>query len=711
MIHIGLISALILFLEMFLIRWIGTEIRIFAYLQNGVLVAVFLGLGIGCRNARRTIRLFPAILALLLIALIIRDPFEWHICKGLTSGLSSFKDTVIWSELWGQSILSKYPYLRFVLASFSLMGTVLLLLAIAYIFYPLGQWLGRWMDQYPHPITAYTLNICGSIVGIYLFNLATIIQTPPWMWMVISSLGLAILVIRAEDHWIARFITLLIALSLPFVTYSSTEHQTIWSPYQKLALKPLKSLGPMGNHDFKCGQLISVNDTGYQLLLNLDPSYLQKNGKFTPDEIRTSHYHLPYSLINKPQHALVVGSGAGNDIAAALLSGVKSVQAVEIDPSIVELGRQYHPNKPYNSNRVALEIDDARAYFRRSGSKYDLIWFGMLDSHTNPSVYTNIRLDHFVYTRESFADMKELLTPDGVVVMFFEAQRLWIADRLALLFMESFGHQPLLFHVRPKSVCLGWGGVMFIAGSKSALEQVRSKAQSDPILNQTLVKKALPLQAELTTDDWPYLYLEHRSIPKYHILVGLACLLVGFFLRRRLFQKGEDINLPMLLLGAGFMLLEVSGVSRAAMLYGTTWTVNAYIVGAILTMVLLANLVASRIFFEAKGWPFFGLIGCLLLLILIPPAWIASLTLPLRILVGGAFLSLPAFFSGLIFVKLWAENSRKDHALGSNMLGSLLGGIASMLSMQVGFSALLLLTLAIYLAVLLLLFRRNVQAG
>ena len=48
-----LVSVLGLFLEMMLIRWIGTEIRIFAYLQNTVLVVCFLGLGMGCWTCRR----------------------------------------------------------------------------------------------------------------------------------------------------------------------------------------------------------------------------------------------------------------------------------------------------------------------------------------------------------------------------------------------------------------------------------------------------------------------------------------------------------------------------------------------------------------------------------------------------------------------------------------------------------------------------------
>ena len=49
------VSFLVLFLELVLIRWIGTEIRIFAYLGNLVLVVCFFGVGLGCYWSERTV--------------------------------------------------------------------------------------------------------------------------------------------------------------------------------------------------------------------------------------------------------------------------------------------------------------------------------------------------------------------------------------------------------------------------------------------------------------------------------------------------------------------------------------------------------------------------------------------------------------------------------------------------------------------------------
>jgi hypothetical protein len=61
---------------------------------------------------------------------------------------------------------------------------------------------------------------------------------------------------------------------------------------------------------------------------------------------RTSHYVLPHELVGAREKVLVVGAGAGNDVAAALRAGARSVQAVEIDPAIVALGRARHPTGP-----------------------------------------------------------------------------------------------------------------------------------------------------------------------------------------------------------------------------------------------------------------------------------------------------------------------------------------------------------------------------
>ena len=51
-------SFLVLFLETALIRWMPAYIRLLAYFSNFILLAIFLGIGVGCLLATRRRNLF-----------------------------------------------------------------------------------------------------------------------------------------------------------------------------------------------------------------------------------------------------------------------------------------------------------------------------------------------------------------------------------------------------------------------------------------------------------------------------------------------------------------------------------------------------------------------------------------------------------------------------------------------------------------------------
>jgi SAM-dependent methyltransferase len=706
--RLALLSALILFVEMLLIRWVGTELRVFAYLQNAVLVAAFLGLGLGCRSASDRIRMLPALAALCVIELAIFDPFRWAIGETVTHGLSAFQDSLVWETGAAQAI----QRVRTALVFFAAVVSLTTLASVAFVFHPLGQWLGRIMDAHPRPIAAYSANVLGSLLGILAFVSMTALWMPPWLWLAVACAGLAVLAARSDEAPVRRGLGVALAVGIAVAAWHARQPGTIWSPYQKLAVVPLFEPTVKGGVQ-RCGEKILVNGTVYQLLLDLDPAHMAAEPlRATRDEIEQSHYFLPYRLIGVRERVLVVGAGAGNDVAAALRAGARSVHAVEIDPAIASLGRLRHPNRPYSADGVRLTVDDARAVFRNDRGLYDLVWFGLLDSHTNPSAYTNLRLDHFVYTRESLLEMKARLAPGGVVVLFFQPQASWLVDRLAFLLRDTFSAMPLAFYVTRQRDCLGPGGLLLVAGERETMDRLRARAAGDPLFASLAISTtAGPSGAGMVTDDWPYLYLPARGLPRFHLLIGMLSLGLGLAVRRRLFRPGQPVHAAMGLLGIGFMLVETLSVSRAALLYGTTWTVNAYVIGAVLCMVLLANLVASRVRFSLAGWPLVGLVLSLLCQALLPMTGLVALPLGLRILAGAGFLALPVFFSGLVFVRAWSGAENRDLALGSNLLGSLLGGVASMASMIVGFRALLLVALAVYLAAALLLVRQKDHAA
>ena len=94
-----LVSVLGLFLELALIRWIGTEVRIFAYLQNTILVVCFMGLGMGCLTCRKPIAMRAILLPLLAISLLMAIPFTRAWLGRISEMLSVPGDFLIWANL------------------------------------------------------------------------------------------------------------------------------------------------------------------------------------------------------------------------------------------------------------------------------------------------------------------------------------------------------------------------------------------------------------------------------------------------------------------------------------------------------------------------------------------------------------------------------------------------------------------------------------
>ena len=160
------------------------------------------------------------------------------------------------------------------------------------------------------------------------------------------------------------------------------------------------------------------------------------------------YYELPYRLVPHPNNVLILGAGAGNDVAAALRHGAQHIDAVELDPVILRLGRQFHPEHPYSSARVTAHVDDARVFLKKTRDKYDLVVFAFLDSTTLLSGFSSLRLDNYVYTVESFSEAKNALSPHGTLVLSFATGRNFATDRLYASMAKAFDVPPAAYFTR-----------------------------------------------------------------------------------------------------------------------------------------------------------------------------------------------------------------------------------------------------------------------
>jgi spermidine synthase len=673
------ISFVMLFIEMFLIRWISTEIRIFAYFSNLVLLACFLGIGIGCYFSRKQANVFITISILTFFACSVSLPAF----QSITQLLSGFSDSVIWD----QTIRAG----SFVPAIYGITLTVFIFILILGTFIPLGQIFGKLMDEHGNIIYAYSVNIIASLLGIWGFNIFSFFSTPPWIWFAFALCILVFFVPRAGFS----YLFVLLAIEIILLSFGVRERAplTVWSPYQKLEIYN------DANKDVRNGYILKVNNTNYMSLSNLSEDFTKHfPAYYTKEMVRFNQYTIPYLIAPSKNNVLIVGSGGGNDVAAALRNGAKSIDAVEIDPGIVALGSRLHPEKPYNDIRVNVVIDDARAFFRKAKKRYDIISFGLLDSHTLGSNYNNIRLDHYVYTRESFEEAKKLLSEDGIITVSFAVTNEWIGDRIYRALSTVFGDVPYTFAASYTDLRgVPWGSLVFVTGKNTG--EIKKIVEAKPELRDYIFSAAytLPGKENYITDDWPYLYLQNRGIPKLYLIVSICVLSLIFITKRFLIDRGENkINMHFFFLGSAFLLLEFQNISKVSLLLGSTWIANAYIISAILIIVLLANIVAYHVPSINVKWCYVLLFTSIIFLYFLPLDFFNNFSYFVKSISGALILNFPIFFASIIFITSFKKTSNKNIAFGSNLIGATVGGVLECISFVVGIKALLFVVFFLY---------------
>jgi SAM-dependent methyltransferase len=675
-----LVSFLGMFTEMLMIRWVSSEIRIFAYFKNFVLVACFLGFGRGCYLCRRPLQLRAIIAPLLLMtALLSPIPLLRRAIAGLPQLLGGGVEVHVWGvpaapASWGGMFLA-------------IAVVVPLFAVIATTFIPFGQLVGWYLENAPNGVAAYSVNVLAGLAGIAAFTLLCFLYQPPWVWFLVAGIFSLLVFWRNPAGRMALGATFLACVAL--LAIPDRGATTYWSPYQKLVVQPLYRNGELEAYS------LATNDSFYQMVINLSPAFVQSHPEqFRRFPLEWNSYNMPYRFYPAPPSVLVLGSGMGNDVAAALRNGANRVVAVEIDPLILRLGRELHFEHPYDSPRTHVVLNDARSYIENSHEQFDLIVFSLLDSHTTTSHFTNIRIDNYVYTREALQRARRLLKPDGLFIVKFQVDTPWIAGRLFGLMKDAFGQDPIQF----QSDVGGYdtAGRFFVDGSRERLAQ----AAADPALAAYLASHSrMPMQnASLTTDDWPYFYQHEPGLPISVILISLAVLIIcGRFLLQTGAERGGG-ELHFLFLGAGFMLLEAQIVSKMALLFGTTWVVNAIVVSGLLCLIVAANLVYS-------SWPRLPVslaYACLFLslaaMFAVPLEKLFVQSWLMRAMVATLALCLPVFFAGIIFVSSFARVGFRGSALGSNLFGALLGGLLESFSLWFGLRSLTILAAVLYVA-------------
>ena len=485
-------------------------------------------------------------------------------------------------------------------------------------------------------------------------------------------------------------------------------HETRWSPYY------------MVDH-YVATRDITVNTIGHQQMI----PFASAGASYSLIHLLEQHSGgAPF------RDVLVIGAGSGNDLAHALRFGARQIDAVEIDPAIQDIGRHYHPDHPYQDARVVPHLDDGRHFLRTTDRKYDLVIYALVDSLILHSGYANIRLESYLFTQQAFADVKRVLRPDGIFVMYNYFRQGWIVERIAAMAERTFGCPPLVLSLpyeetlRTSSPA---GFAMIVAGCNSRIADAFAQHKNfwlDTVPVRNLDLDGFKLQPEAiapdqrrdlerispttlihdggdvlsTNDDWPFLYLRGKLIPDLTIRSMVILALLGVGMVYLFLPKGRiALNGRMFFLGAAFMLLETRAVVQMALLFGSTWLVNSAVFFTVLILILLANVYVLKVRTVHLLLHYVGLLIFLTAGVLVPVDVFLSGGILWRYAVPCILALGPMLFAGIIFAVSFSDARNPDLAFGSNIAGAVLGGLAESFSTLLGFQHLLLLAMLFYL--------------
>ncbi len=636
-------SFLMLFVELALIRWTAENNVYVTNATNFVLLASFLGIGVGFLNAR-TQRDYLRWTPVALIALVAWE-LAFPVILVSQSGPSPYQG------LRGSPALPK-----------ALTLAVIFVLCVA-VMAGFGQAVARIFVRFK-PLSAYRLDIAGSIAGIVVFSALSFLDLPPLGWGLIVGVGLVALLARDGRWWqwalVGGFVVLL--------GVESFAHGEQWSPYYKLSTQERGTAAP--------ALYVSANNIPYQAARSL--AVLRKQKPF---------YFYPYRHVTTASlgNVLIIGAGTGNDVAVALSEGARHIDAVEIDPVLLKIGRARHPNHPYSSPRVTTHNADGRAYLENTTAKYNLIEFALPDSLTAVSGQSNLRLESYLLTSQSVKAAMSRLAPGGTFAMY-NYYAPFLFDRYATTLEDVFHRTPCAEVGQP------------LGGRRLSVLTVKPSGPVPDCATYWQGSKVTP-----ASDDHPFPYLHTNTIPGAYLWM-LAAILVASLLLIRVgggaFGKMRGY-LDLAFMGAAFLLLETKNVVQFALLFGATWFVNSLVFAAVLVAVYLAVETASRVRLPRPMILYAALIAALAVAWLVPEDSLLSLSPVLRFLAGGALAFAPIFLANLVFAQRFAAVEAAGHAFAANLLGAMVGGALEYVALITGYRFLLVITGVLYVLALI----------
>jgi spermidine synthase len=186
---------------------------------------------------------------------------------------------------------------------------------------------------------------------------------------------------------------------------------------------------------------------------------------------------LPLLVAPRTESGLIVGYGSGVSVGSMLQSEIKTLECVELEPTVIEAGAYFNHvnNQPLNDPRLRLIVDDARTYLRVNPTLYDMI----VSEPSHPWVPGVANL----FTQEFFELGRSRLKDDGVFVQWVQIYQLSTESlRSVLATYKSVFPHVLMFRVQGAAK----GKDLILVGSRQplTLDRVGERMQDGRVMKE-----------------------------------------------------------------------------------------------------------------------------------------------------------------------------------------------------------------------------------
>jgi hypothetical protein len=278
-------AAVSLLLELAIIRWHGTVFEFFVLYKNYGLLACFAGLGLGYALSRNESGI-PLSLTLPLLA------WQFVLLILLRFGLlgpSSSLATTPFREQLSMGVQAATP--AQIGAVYLLLTVVFLLTALAFI--PVGQLCGKLMER-KSQLSAYGLNLLGSLLGVLLMFLLSYLWTPPIVWLGLCVVTLLFFLARTPKMLLVGVCSGALAMAALAWPVNPLWNK-VYSPYQLLEM----------GYGYNGLMFIRAAGHYYQRVHNLSDAAVQSTSDPELQRVR-DYYDLPYRIHPGPNTVAIV---------------------------------------------------------------------------------------------------------------------------------------------------------------------------------------------------------------------------------------------------------------------------------------------------------------------------------------------------------------------------------------------------------------------